>query len=239
MIKRLSLALIMLLLVFGAAVNLQASSTPKINGPDLIQKEQYQVLTLSDILALYSSDLGGVSIQSDGFTGNGATLGTYEIELIASDGTQQALKTIEVQVLSSIGYKVRAVTDKVNIHISKTYELHPIDIVQVHSKTGLFTLNSTSQYQILANEYSANHDSPGNYLFEYMIMDASGLNKHISCHITVYESERLESPIIVIPAKPGVFDHIAKLLNTAITLGVVGILVFLGFKLFRKGRKTK
>ena len=50
------------------------------------------------------------------FTGNGATLGTYEIELIASDGTQQALKTIEVQVLSSIGYKVRTVTDKVNIH---------------------------------------------------------------------------------------------------------------------------
>ena len=68
--------------IFAFSINLAAESNPKITGPDLIQKEKYQVLTLSDILALYSSNVGGVSILSDDFTGNGATIGTYQIELV-------------------------------------------------------------------------------------------------------------------------------------------------------------
>lgn len=236
MIKRLCLSLSMLLLVFGAAATLQASGTPKINGPNLIQKEQFQVLTLSDILALYSSNIGGVSIQDDGYTGNGASIGIYEIELIASDGTNQVIKTIEIEVLSVIGYKVRAVTDQVNIHISKANKLSPIDIVNVHNKTRVLTLNSTSQIEVLSDDYTDNNNTAGTYLFEYRIMDASGLDKTVSSYITVYDSERLENPITVIPPREP-SQWFKKLMNTITSIFILAAAIVLGlfgYRLFRR-----
>lgn len=236
MIKRLCLSLSMLLLVFGAAATLQASGTPKINGPNLIQKEQFQVLTLSDILALYSSNIGGVSIQDDGYTGNGASIGIYEIELIASDGTNQVIKTIEIEVLSVIGYKVRAVTDQVNIHISKANKLSPIDIVNVHNKTRVLTLNSTSQIEVLSDDYTENYNTAGTYLFEYRIMDASGLDKTVSSYITVYDSERLENPITVIPPreKSDLFKRIGNTITSILILATAIVAGLFAYRILRR-----
>lgn len=236
MLKKTSLFISMLLVVLGASVKLKASGTPKINGPNIIQKERLQVLTLSDILALYSSNLGGVSIQEDNYTGNGAVVGIYEIELIASNGQEQVTKVIEIQVLNAIGYKVRAVTDKVNIHISKINKLNPLDIVNIHAKTGNFSLNSTSQIEILSDSYSSSHDQAGSYIFEYRLMDASGLDKTVSCTITVYDSERLENPITVItPREPS--QWFKKLMNTITSIFILAAAIVLGlfgYRLFRR-----
>lgn len=241
MIKRLCLSMIMLFtIVFGAsALTLEASSTPKINGPAIIQKEQMQVLTLSDILALYSSDLGSVSIQEDLYTGNGAVIGIYEIELIASNGEEQTTKTIEVQVLSSIGYKVRAVTDRVNIHIAKSNKLSITDIATIHSRTGVTTLNHTSQLEILSDAYSGNETEAGVYLVEYRLMDATGLDKVISCTITVHESERIQNPIQVIPVKPK-SQWFKKLLNTITSIAILVAAIVAAYFIIKKvGRKKR
>lgn len=211
---------------FVVKINIDAN-TDVIIGPDLIQKEKYQVLTLSDILALYSSNVGGVSIQSDNFTGNGATIGVYEIELIASDGTNQAFKTIEIEVLDVIGHSVRAVTDQVNIHIAKNHELTAIKIINVHEKTGVVTTNTTSQYEVLTDNYTENKEIAGTYLFEYRLMDATGLDKNVSCNITVHASERLENPISVNPPKePSQF--LKKLTNTITSVIVLAAGIALG-----------
>ncbi len=237
MIKKVLTSIIMLFIIVGAALNVAASSAPKISGPDLIQKQRNQVLTISDILALYTSNVGGVSIQEDNFTGNGARLGIYEIELIASNGQEQVLKTIEIEVIQFIGYSVRAVTDKKNIHISKDNKLIPVEIIQIHSRTGLFNVNSSTQFEILTDEYSTQFDTPGTYLFEYRIMDATGLDKSVSAQIAVHESDRLQGPVFTVPQSPGVFDQLLKVLNTIITVVIVAVIGFFGFKLYKIGRK--
>lgn len=238
MIKKVLTSIIMLFILVGAASNVAASSTPKIIGPDLIQKQQNQVLTISDILVLYSSNVGEVFIQEDDFTGNGAVIGIYEIELIASNGSEQALKTIEIQVLSLIGYKVRAVTDQVNIHISKANKLSPIDIVNVHNKTRVLTLNSTSQIEVLSDDYTDNNNTAGTYLFEYRIMDASGLDKTVSSYITVYDSERLENPITVIPPREK-SDLFKKIGNTITSILILATAIVAGLFAYRILRRKK
>ena len=216
---------------FVVKINIDAN-TDVIIGPDLVQKEKYQVLTLSDILALYSSNLGSVSIQNDNFTGNGAVIGVYEIELIASDGTNQVVKTIEVQVLDRIGSSVRAVTDQVNIHIAKSNLLTAVNIINVHAATGVVTTNTTSQYEVITDNYTENSEIAGTYLFEYRLMDATGLDKTVSCTITVHDSERLENPSTVIPEKePSQFW--SKLKNTVTSIVVLGAAIFLGLYMFK------
>ena len=239
MIKNKLLIIISILFIalFAATINLVAV-TPDITGPDTVQKEKNQVLTLADILALYNSDLGGVSILSDDFTGNGATVGTYQIELVASDGTNQAVKTIEIEVLDKIGHSVRAVTDFINIHIAKNHELTALNIINVHERTGVVTTNATSQFEILTDNYSENKAVAGTYLFEYRLMDATGLDKTVSCNITVHASERLENPIVVNPPKePSQFFK--KLTNALSTIVILGAGIALGLFIIKFLRRQK
>lgn len=234
-----TLLLIIFLSITGAS-EIEASDTASIFGPDLIQKEQHSVLTLSDILNLYSSNVGGVSAITDNYTGNGSVLGIYSLELYATSGINSATKEIQVEVLSTIGYKVRAVTDRANIHITKTTKLNPTDIVNIHNATGLFNLTSTSQMSILTDEYSDNFEELGKYLFEYRVMDASGFDKTITSYITVYDSDRLENPIIIVPEeKNTIFSILKKIFNYVVTILAVLALGYLAVKIFKKGRKVK
>ena len=226
------LNLIILSLLIGV-LSINATESGYINGPDTIQKEQYSVLTLSDILNLYSSNLGGVSIIRDDYTGNGSMLGTYEIDLYSNSGSNIVEKTIKVEVIKSIGYSVRAVTNRRDIHINKSVKLLPFEIAYVHSKVGLIDLNSTSQMSILSDTYTENSSSPGTYLFEYRIMDATGLDMVVSSTITVYESDRIESPIILVPKESSFLDNVMKVLNwvlMALGLVVIGFIVFKTWK---------
>lgn len=230
------LTILFSLLVATRAPNLGASSAAVINGPNLIQKEKRSVLTLSDILNFYTSDLGGVSVVEDNYTGNGATLGIYTLELSSSSGSEQIFKEIKIQVLSEIGYSVRAVTDKRDIHIAKTNKLNPVEIVRIHANTGVFPLNQTSELYILTDDYSSKAEIPGRYLFEYRIVDASGLDITVSAYLTVYESDRIQGPVITVPAKP---NPILKIFNTLTTILFVGIIAFVGLKLYKVGRSKK
>ncbi len=232
--KKIFLILVITFSFFGGA-RLSASTGPEIVGPNLIQKEQYQILTLSDILSFYSSSSGGISITNDEYTGKGAVLGTHMIELGIS-GTETR-KQVNIQVIDQIGYGVRAVTNLKDIHVAKNVKLNPQDFVQIHARTGLFNLNHTSQMSILSNQYTGNETTPGVYLIEYRIMDASGLDQVISFNTTVYDSERLETPIIVIPKEPGVFDNLSKGIETLVGIALFGSIVFGVIWIYRKVKR--
>lgn len=234
--KKLFLILIFIssFLIFGVA-GISASNTSGIKGPDLIQKEQYQILTLSDILSFYSSDQGAIAITEDNYSGNGAVLGQHIIELGVT-GTE-IRKEITVEVITQIGYNVRAVTNQKDIHIAKNDILKPADMVQIHHRTGLFVLNHTSQMSILSDAYTSKSNVPGVYLFEYRIMDASGLDKVISFTITVHDSERLETPIILIPKQPGFGDQLTNLLEKIGTVLFLAVVVFVVIAVYKKSNR--
>lgn len=240
MIKRILLTITILIGSLGVKASiLEASASSEIVGPELIQKEKFQVLTLSDILALYSSEVGFVLIEEDNYTGNGATVGFYEIKLKASNQEQEVKRTINVQVVEVLSSKIRAVTDFVNIHISKTNKLSVTEIAKIHSNTGLFNINQTSQYQILTDNYTANATVAGKYLFEYRVMDATGFDRVISSYITVYDTERIENPIIIQPERPNIWANLLKLLNAALVVVVVLSVGYLMLKVVKKGRKER
>lgn len=238
--KKIILSLLVLFFSFSlvSAKQVGASSGVEIRGPNKIQKEQYQILTLSDILSFYDSD-SPMTILEDNYSGNGAILGTHTIVLYSTDGTISNERSIEIEVIKSIGYGVRAVTDLKDIHIPKTSVLLPQDIVQIHNRTGVFNLNQTSQMSILTNQYTAAADIPGTYLVEYRLMDATGLDMVISCNITVYESERLETPIITIPSNPSGFELVTKVFTNVITIVLIVIIAYFLMKLVTKARKAK
>lgn len=240
MIKRILLTITILIGSLGVNASFLEASTPDIVGPSIIQKEKYQVLTLADILGLYSSDVGFVLIEEDNYTGNGATIGIYELKLKASNLETEVKRTIEIQVVETLGFKVRAVTDYVNIHIAKSNKLTAIEIAKIHSNTGVFNINHTSQYQILTDNYSESYNVAGKYLFEYRVMDATGFDRVISSYITVYDSERIENnPIIIIQPRKSIFDNLIKVVNSIlIVVAALGI-GYIALKLIKKGRKLK
>ncbi len=237
--KKFLLTLVTLFFSFSlvSANLLGAGSGVEIRGPNKIQKEQYQILTLSDILSFYTSD-AAMTVSEDNYSGNGAVLGVHTIVLFATDGVETKEKTVEIEVIKSIGYGVRAVTNLKDIHIAKSNVLLPQDIVQIHNRTGVFALNQTSQMSILTDNYTTFSEVPGTYVFEYRIMDATGLDQVISCNITVYDSERLQTPVIVIPKTPSSFDLVKKVLVNSASVIIIIIVAFFLFKMVRKARKS-
>jgi len=233
--KKFLLTLVTLFFSFSlvSANLLGAGSGVEIRGPNKIQKEQYQILTLSDILSFYTSD-AAMTVSEDNYSGNGAVLGVHTIVLFATDGVETKEKTVEIEVIKSIGYGVRAVTNLKDIHIAKSNVLLPQDIVQIHNRTGVFALNQS----ILTDNYTTFSEVPGTYVFEYRIMDATGLDQVISCNITVYDSERLQTPVIVIPKTPSSFDLVKKVLVNSASVIIIIIVAFFLFKMVRKARKS-
>lgn len=234
--KKVSLILLSFLSLIFFHATIKANESGSISGPSTIVKEQYNILTLSDILSFYTSSLGGVSIESDGYTGNGAVLGQYEIVLNASNGVNLATKTITIEVIKSIGFGIKAVTNAKDLHIPKSYVLQPTDYVKVHEKVGLFRLNETTQVSILSDQYSKNAQTPGIYLVEYRLVDASGLDMTIAFNITVYESNNLENPIKVVERQPSQISKLFKSLESILTIALIVIIGLALFK-FLKGVK--
>ncbi len=235
--KALLIIIVISSFLFGVAGVKASTPQSGIKGPALIQKEQYQILTLSDILSFYTSDQGGISITEDNYSGNGAVIGQHTIELGIAN--TEIRREITVEVIAQIGYNVRAVTNQKDIHIAKNDILKPADMVQIHHRTGLFVLNHTSQMSILSDAYTLKANVPGVYLYEYRIMDASGLDKVVSFTITVYDSERLETPIILIPKKSGFGDQLTNLFEKVGTVLFLAVVVFVVFTIYKKANRRK
>lgn len=227
---------LLLFLVGLAPVKAGASSADlRIDGPSKITKEQYSILTMSEILNLYSSPLGDVTIIADNFTGNGAVIGTYSIELYASRFSESVTKEIEIEVIKSIGFGVKAVTDGKHLHVNTNFKLSPTNILHIHDKVGLLRLNDTTQVGIITDKYSENYNKPGTYQYEYRIMDATGLDMTVLIYIHVYENNIIENPIAIDPVDKGrdlkkIFDDITAIL-------ILGLIAFGAFLIFKKVRK--
>lgn len=235
--KKMVILFLLFTLVVLAPVQAGASSTDvRIDGPSSITKEQYSILSMSEILNLYSSPLGNVTIISDNFTGNGAVLGTYSLELYASRFSESVTKEVEINVIKSIGYGVKAVTDGRHLHISTAIQLTPQNILKIHNNVGLLSLNETTQVGIINDTYSKNYKQPGKYLYEYRVMDATGLDMTVAFYISVYENNIIENPIVIETEKPQ--NNLDKLKEALLTGVVILVLFFVGRAIYKKSRRT-
>lgn len=232
--KKITVLVMLILGMFASSLNLNASSTGDIVGPNVIHKQSNHILTVNDILSMYSSTLGQVFAVEDAYTGNGNILGIHPILLKASDGTLEALKPIEVYVVPTLG-NVQAVTDYKNIHLRIDQALTPQEIVMVLEKTGYLEITATTQMMLLTDTYSANATEEGQYLFEFRLINSAGLDQVYSSQIFVSQSNNLFIPDIIFEAPPSMFAVAWQWIQFLI---IAGVILFIGYK-FKKAYDSK
>lgn len=172
------------------------ASTSDIVGPSIIHKQANHILTISNILRLYSSPYGNVAVQSDEFTGQGNVLGEHQIVLKVTDGDETYLKDISVFVIAELG-NVKAVTDRKDLHVRTTQQLTPHEIVEVLQKTGYVEITATTQMMIINDTYTENNDVEGQYIFEFRLINSAGVDEVYTSLINVSDTDGFFVPDIV------------------------------------------
>jgi len=181
--KKITVLVLLLLTFFISSTSTYAASTDII-GPDIIHKQYDKILTTSDIISLYHSDLGAIILSEDNYTGYGNVIGEHTISLYASNGAVAASKTISVNVIPVLG-DVQAVTDYKDIHVKDNQILTPSDVVNVLKNTGYVSITTTTQMQVISNTYEGNEETPGIYTFEFRLVNSAGIDQTFISQIFV------------------------------------------------------
>lgn len=235
--KKLAVFVMLILSMFTSSITMNASSTDSIIGPDVIHKQSNHILTLNDILSMYSSSLGQVYVVFDGYTGNGNILGVHPLELKASNGTEEATKEVQIMVIATLG-NVQAVSDYKNIHVRSNQILTPQDIVLTLENTGYIEITATTQMMLLTDTYSENQTVQGQYLFEFRLMNSAGLDQVYSSYIYVSGDDNLFVPDIIFEAPPSWFETAWNKIEIFVYLILAGIAAFQYAK-YKKKRKKR
>ena len=132
-----------------------------INGPDIVFKQSTSIITINDILLLYQSDGRFISVSEDGYTGNGATVGVYNVVLSATDGISTITRTIQVKVLNEIG-DVTLVGNG-DIYVRPDQVLDFTAIRTVLRNVGYISTTVGTGYQLIVDESTWNESNVAVY----------------------------------------------------------------------------
>lgn len=233
--KKLILLLVCFLPIFLFAEPVHAVSNV-INGPDTVYKQSSSIVTINDVLLLYSSDGRFVTAAEDNFTGNGATVGTYQVKLAASDGISEIYRFIQINVIQTIG-NITLVGDG-NIYIRPDQTLDFTQIRTVLRNVGYIQIPVGTGYQILQDEYSGNEAEVGVYDYQFRLISASGHIQNVSIKIYVSDDFTQFNNDDIIPADPGpltsMWNGISKFI---IDILIWGGLILVGYWFFVKRKK--
>lgn len=190
-----------LILIFLSVLCLGGLSTRAstvIEGPTIIHKGRNTVLPISDILDMYTSELGPVSVSIDEYTGNGNLIGEYSIEVYATDGATIHSKMVTIVVVNSLPSKIKAIGNHSDIYTntSKALTLKE-DILPALQITEFVLVTQTTVGYILNNQYTANYETPGTYFYQFRLLDASGYDMTFDINIIVKDSGSIPDPDIV------------------------------------------
>ena len=232
--KKITVLVLLVLTALAGSFTTYASSTV-IVGPDVIHKQYNHILTITDILSLYRSDLGGVSLSEDGYTGYGNILGVHTLQLYASNGTVADAHEVNIYVVSELG-NVQAVTDYKDIHLRIDQILSPSEIVYVLENTGYLQITASTQMMILSDTYTENSDTPGEYLFEFRMINSAGLDMTYLSKIYVSQDDNLFVPGIIFEAPPSFFSKAWRFIEPFVYLAVI---IFLGYKYMKYKKNGK
>ena len=168
----------------------------EIVGPSVIHKQSNHILTISNILRLYSSTYGNVTVQSDEYTGYGNILGLHQVVLKVTSGDDVYLKNVNVYVVSELG-NVKAVTDYKDIHVRTDQQLTPNHIVDILQNTGYIQITASTQMMITNDTYSLNKATEGQYIFEFRLINSAGHDETYTSLINVSDTDGFFVPDVI------------------------------------------
>lgn len=174
--------------------SIDAFAFTPIMGPDVIYKSRSSMVTISDVVSLYSSYGNVITTSVDGYTGNGATLGTYEVILKSNDGINDiATKTVQIHVVESFGTaKIKLLTDNGNIYTHSNQVLTHQEIIHALALLDLiyYHPDTTTPY-LIKDDYTQNASNPGYYQFQFRLIDLSGFDNNYQIIIYVSDTNSL------------------------------------------------
>ena len=235
--KKITVLILLLVSIFACSIQVNASSTG-ITGPDVIHKQYNHILTISDIIGVYSSELGQIQIMEDNYTGYGNILGSHGITLAASDGTTTATKTVEILVVAELG-NVTCVANYKDIHLKTNQILTPSQIVYVLEKTGYIEITASTQMMILSNSYTENAEIEGQYLFEFRLVNSAGIDAVYSSIINVSDDENLFIPDITFVPEASFLSKAWDTILFFLYLAIFLAFIYYAAKAFKKLRGKK
>lgn len=233
--KKIAVLVLLIMSIFASFSTTYAAST-EIVGPDVITKQASSILTITDILSLYRSDVGSIILSEDLYTGYGNVLGMHSISLYASNGEIAATKEILINVITTLG-NVQCVTDYKDIHVRTDQILTPSDIVYVLQNSGYIEITASTQMMLLANTYTENAEIEGQYLFEFRLVNSAGIDAVYSSVISVSDNNNLFIPDLVIVPEPSQFDQVIDFIVSIFYLAIFVLVGFIIFKTVKKNRK--
>lgn len=228
--KKILLILTLTFSFFAIPLKKVSANNIEIVGPDTIYKQASSIVLMSDILDMYSSESGTVNLVSDDYTGYGDVPGIYEFKLQV--GSKIVTKNIEVKNL--INDKILAVSKTANeyaIHVNKNFQLTNAEIPKILERIGVFTLISSDQVLKLSDTYSENYNSPGVYVFEFRVVNASGNSANYYTKVIVQADNKISMDGI--PIDMGNGD------SGSIWMIAIGVIVLLGLGVYVFGGKKK
>lgn len=220
----LTLTLLTFLILLQIKVN---ASEEVIEGPTIIHKQYDKILTLSQILSLYTSELGDVQVLSDNYVGHGDVPGIYTITL----GVSSYQKDISIKVMQTLG-DVIAVTDDDVIYVYKDKTLTNNEIISTFINAKQLLIGSNTSVSIITNQYAANPNTPGIYLFEFKLTSTNGSEQTYTTYIKVSPENQLVADVDLILNENKTF--VQKYLGY-IFLGT--IITFITIRKIKKNRK--
>jgi len=90
--------LILLLTIISTSGTALAVDLGDIVGPDVVYKENNEIVGITDIISLYSSEGGIIYADEDEYTNYGHILGDHRVLLKTTDGITEKSKEITVKV---------------------------------------------------------------------------------------------------------------------------------------------
>jgi len=222
-----------------------------IVGPDVVYKDINEIVTVSDIVNLYSSDGGTILVGDDGFTGKGHLIGNYNVTLIATDGLIEKTKEITVSVRTNAIPDVTVDNTTSNIFkmvgksstgfVFVTHVNHLITIEIIRDtliNLGELSVVEPSSRSIILNTYTDNYDVAGTYSLNFRIMDATGTVQSFNTQIRVLGSSGEWTPLD--PGsnnKPFNLDMIGTVINIIFAIIVFAAVVFVFYKAYHIAKR--
>ena len=192
--------------LYTVTVNVIDNIAPVFTAPTTILKPQNEILTLQSILAQVSVNdaIEGtlpVNVVSDNYTGNGNKVGSYDIELSATDSSNNtSYHTITILVKDNVPPVFYV--DNYFIRVSDSVTLTQQDIINLLVASGQLVVNPTSTTSInfIQNEYAGNENVPGIYAITVLATSSDGSSKQISLAVIVEEIKD-HADVIITPVK--------------------------------------
>lgn len=230
------LAILLLALVFFINVNHEVQAS-EIIGADVIHKQSNQILTITDIKAMYNSELGEVVVENDNYTGFGNVPGIKTVDMVVESLDLTVYrKTVSIYVIEQLG-NVKAVTDYKDLHLRTDQVLTPTQIVYVLENTGYVEITATTQMSILNDTYTENAEVPGTYVFEFQLINSAGLDEVYSSKIYVGDGSSLFVPDVVFEAPITSADKIIEIIKDIFYFAIFLLICYVVIKFVPKIRK--